>query len=156
VVRDRDSKFIGPFDEVFRSAGVKIICTPVRAPRANAYAERWVRALRNECLDWLLITNRRHLERVLRIYVEHYNRQRPHRALQLEPPVGPNAPPRRGTTLGVRHRDVLGGLIHEYEPAAGARAVELPSSDPKNNSGYERLTDLRKQERCRSKPRLRR
>jgi putative transposase len=118
LIRDRDSKFAGPFDEVFRTEGTRIICTPVRAPRANAYAERWVRTVRDECLDWLLITNRRHLERVLRIYVEHYNRQRPHRALQLHPPVSSTAVPRSGTTLGVRRRDVLGGLIHEYEPAA--------------------------------------
>ena len=118
VIRDRDSKFMGPFDEVFRSEGAKIIPTPVRAPGANAYAERWVRTVRNECLDWLLITNRRHLERVLQIYVEHYSRQRPHRALQLDPPVRSAAPPRNGTTPGVRRRDVLGGLIHEYEPAA--------------------------------------
>ena len=77
-----------------------------------------MRTVRTECLDWLLIANRRHLERVLRVYVEHYNRQRPHRGLQLRPPVGSKSPPGSGTTIGVRRRDILGGLIHEYEAAA--------------------------------------
>jgi putative transposase len=89
LVRDRDSKFTPAFDEVFRSAASKVIRTPVRAPRANAYAERWVRTVRTECLDWLLILNRRHLERVLRVYVHHYNKRRPHRGLKLSTPEGP-------------------------------------------------------------------
>ena len=118
LIRDRDGKFTGPFDEVFRSEGADIIRTPFRAPRANAYAERWVRTVRNECLDWLLIANRRHLERVLRIYLEHYNRQRPHRGLDLQPPVRFDAPAPGGTTIGVCRRDVLGGLLHEYRAAA--------------------------------------
>jgi putative transposase len=84
--------------------------TPVRAPQANAIAERFVRTIRAECLDWLLILNRRHLERVLRIFVEHYNTHRPHRALKLQPP---EPPPTRA--VGAIHRDDrLGGLIHEY------------------------------------------
>jgi hypothetical protein len=92
----------------------------VRAPTANAYAERWVRTVRAECLDWLLIVNRRHLEQVLRIYVQHYNRHRPHRALELVAP----SPPAGLTMLNdeghgaVRRRDLLGGLLHEYRPAA--------------------------------------
>ena len=86
LIRDRDSKYSGAFDEVFRSGGIRIVKTPVRAPQANAIAERFVRTVRAECLDWLLILNRRHLERVLRVYVEHYNTQRPHRALKLQPP----------------------------------------------------------------------
>jgi putative transposase len=73
LIRDRDSKYSGPFDEVFRGEGIRILKTPVRAPKANAIAERFVRTVRSECLDWLLILNRRHLERVLRVYVEHYN-----------------------------------------------------------------------------------
>src|SRR5262249_39420336 len=80
LVHDRDSKFSTAFDEVFRSEGVKVIHTPVRAPQANAYAERFVRTVRAECLDWLLI-GRRHLEHLLRRYVTHSNTQRPHRAL---------------------------------------------------------------------------
>jgi putative transposase len=73
LVRDRDSKFTRAFDKVFRSEAVRVLRTPVRAPRANAYAERWIRTVRTECLDWLLILNRTHLERVLRAYVGHYN-----------------------------------------------------------------------------------
>jgi transposase InsO family protein len=73
LIRDRDSKYSGAFDEVFRSEGTRIVRTPVRAPKANAIAERFVRTVRAECLDWLLILNRRHLERVLRVYVDHYN-----------------------------------------------------------------------------------
>ena len=72
LIRDRDSKFTRDFDIVFRSDGIEILRTPVRAPKANAIAERFVRTVRAECLDWLLILNRRHLERVLRIYVDHY------------------------------------------------------------------------------------
>ena len=86
LIHDRDSKFGGAFDEVFRSEGVRVIRTPVRAPNANAYAERWVRTVRDDCLDRLLIVGRRHLERVLRVYVPHYNEHRPHRALGLVPP----------------------------------------------------------------------
>jgi putative transposase len=76
LIHDRDSKFSGAFDEVFRSEGVTVIHTPIRAPQANAYAERFVRTVRAECLDWLLIIGRRHLESVLRIYTAHYNRER--------------------------------------------------------------------------------
>jgi putative transposase len=113
LIRDRDSKYTGPFDQVFRSAGIRIVKTPVRAPQANAIAERFVRTVRAECLDWLLIVNRRHLERVLRAYVEHYNTHRPHRALKLLPPQRVEPPP--ATTVGaIQRHDRLGGLIHEY------------------------------------------
>jgi len=78
LLRDRDSRYNGRFDEVLRSSGIRIVKTPVRAPRANAIAERFVRTIRTECLDWLLILNRRHLQRVLRVYVDHYNVHRPH------------------------------------------------------------------------------
>ena len=117
LVRDRDGKYSGGFDEVFRSAGIRIVQTPVRAPQANAFAERFVRTLRSECLDWLLIVNRRHLESVLGIYVEHYNTHRPHRALKLQPPQPQQPPP--VAAIGEIHRhDRLGGLIHEYYRAA--------------------------------------
>jgi putative transposase len=118
LIRDRDSKFTGPFDEVFRTEGTRVILTPVRAPRANAYAERWVRTVRAECLDWLLVLGWRHLERVLRTYTSHYNRRRPHRGLHLEvpePPPADLAPVHPGE---VKRRDLLGGLIHEYQAAA--------------------------------------
>jgi transposase InsO family protein len=70
----------GSFDEVFRSEDIKTIHTPIRVPQANGYAERSVRTVRTECLDWLLILGRRHLEHVLRTYTAHYNAERPHRA----------------------------------------------------------------------------
>jgi len=120
LIRDRDAKFCRGFDDVFCSEGAEVLVTPVQAPNANAYAERWVRTVRAECLDWLLIVGRRHLERILRIYVQHYNQHRPHRALGLEPP-NPSAGP---TLLGearrdrVRRRDLLGGVLHEYQRAA--------------------------------------
>ncbi len=119
VIRDRDSKFTGSFDEVFRSEGMKVIETPIRAPRAHAFAERWVRTVRTECLDWILVIGRRHLERVLRVFASHYNAGRPHRGLDLKTP-DPRPDPVHWPAVGapVRRRDVLGGLIHEYEPAA--------------------------------------
>jgi putative transposase len=118
LIHDRDTTFGGGFDEVFRSAGIKAIRTPVRAPNANAYAERWVRTVRADCLDRILIVGRRNLERVLGVYVQHYNEHRPHRALGLVPP-GHSRPIRQATLpLRVRRRDLLGGLVHEYEAAA--------------------------------------
>jgi putative transposase len=120
VLHDRDAKFSRSFDNVFRSDGAKVLKTPVQAPRANAYAERWVRTVRAECLDWLLVVGRGHLQQVLRVYVQHYNAYRPHRALGLQPP-GPSG---RLTDLGqddrgaVRRRDLLGGVRHEYRRAA--------------------------------------
>jgi putative transposase len=113
LIRDRDSKYTGSFDEVFRSGGIRIVKTPVRAPQANPIAERFVRTVRAECLDWLLILNRRHLERVLRVFIEHYNVHRPHRALKLRPPQ-PREPPPMPTTGVIDRRDRLGVLIHEY------------------------------------------
>ncbi len=91
--------------------------TPLRAPKVNAIAERFVRTVRAECLDWLLILNRRHLEGVLRVYVDHYNRERPHRALALRPPELDER--RERSSHGEIHRrDQLGGLIHEYKREA--------------------------------------
>jgi len=119
VIRDRDAKFSGPFDEILRADGVKIVKTPIRAPRANAFAERWVRTVRAECLDWMLVLGRRHLERVLRTYAAHYNGRRPHRGLGLKTP-DPRADPApwRADGAHIRTRDLLGGLIHEYDLAA--------------------------------------
>jgi putative transposase len=117
LIRDRDSKFSLPFDEVFRSEGIRVVKTPVRAPKANAIAERFARTVRAECLDWLLILNRRHLERVLRVYVDHYNRERPHRTLELQPPE-PDTQPQRSPKGQIRRHDRLGGLIHEYQRQA--------------------------------------
>ncbi len=117
LIRDRDSKYSGAFDEVFRSEGTRIVRTPVRAPKANAIAERFVRTTRAECLDWLLILNCRHLERVLRVYVDHYNRERPHRALEQRTPEL-REQRHRPLVSEIRRRDRLGGLIHEYYRAA--------------------------------------
>jgi putative transposase len=120
LVRDRDSRYTRAFDAVFASEGIKIVKTPIRAPKANAIAERFVRTVRAECLDWLLIMNRRHLERVLRVFVCHYNTHRPHRSLDLVPPE-PSEQRLRGVrppTVAIERRDRLGGLIHEYSLAA--------------------------------------
>jgi putative transposase len=104
---------------VFAAAGIEAVLIPPRAPKANAYAERWVRTVRAECLDWMLIWNRRHLQRVLARYVEHYNAGRPHRGIGLELPVPVPAPVTRFPSVrGVERVDVLGGLIHEYRRAA--------------------------------------
>jgi putative transposase len=116
LIHDRDTKFSHAFDEVFRSEGIKVIRTPVQAPNANAYAERWVRTIRADCLDRILILGRRHLEHVLRVYRCHYNEHRPHRALHLLPPDGRDPTP-LNTPARLHRSDLLGGLIHEYEAA---------------------------------------
>ena len=118
VLRDHDAKFSHGFNDVFRSEGGEVLMTPVRAPKANAYAERWVRTVRAECLDWLLIVSRGHLEKVLRVYVQHYNGHRPHRALGLQPPDPPARPTIWEDRGALRRHDLLGGLLHEYRRAA--------------------------------------
>ena len=119
LIHDRDAKFSAAFDEVFRTEGIRVIRTPFRAPNANAHAERFVRTLREECLDSLLIVGRRQLERVLREYLDHYNRERPHRALDLRPPQPSQVIPLRPQPdAAVQRRNRLGGLIHEYAWAA--------------------------------------
>jgi transposase InsO family protein len=117
LLRDRDSKFCSSFDEVVQTEGLTVFKTPVRTPRANAFAERWVGTVRRECLDHVLIFGRRHLQRVLGVYAEHYDRARPHRGLDLQPPdPGPDPEAMPGTAVG--RRDVLNGLIHEYRRSA--------------------------------------
>jgi putative transposase len=117
LIHDRDSKFCGAFDEVFRSEGINVIHTPTRAPQANAYAERFVRTVRAECLDWLLIIGRHHLETALGIYTAHHNRERPHRGLALLSPDSTKTDP-PPSDRAIKRRDRLGGLIHEYHRAA--------------------------------------
>jgi putative transposase len=117
LLRDRDSKFTATFDEVFRSEGVEVIQLPYRAPRANAFAERWVGTVRRECLDHLLIFGRRHLETVLAEFVEHYHEARPHQGLGQRRPRQPSA----WIVLphgDVERRDRLGGLLHDYRRVA--------------------------------------
>jgi len=119
VLHDRDAQFTRGFDDVVGSHGAEVLLTPVQAPNANAYAARWVRTVRTECLDWLLIIGRGHLELVLRVYAAHDNAHRPTgRSLESpDPPadlsvVGDSQPSR------VHRRDLLGGLLHEYRRAA--------------------------------------
>ncbi len=118
LIHDRDAKFTETFDEVFRSCGAEVILTPIRAPTANAFAERWIQTVRSECLDWVLVCGRRHLDHMLRIYASHYNCRRPHRSLSLAAPLPETSDPVLHMSSEVRRRDVLGSLIHEYYRAA--------------------------------------
>ena len=118
LIHDRDSKYPRPFDEVFRSEGTRILRSPIRAPKANGVCERWVGTVRRECLDHLLVLGRRHLQRVLASYVAHYNGSGPHRALDLQSPEPRDQPAGPIEPRTVRRRDILGGVIHEYELAA--------------------------------------
>jgi transposase InsO family protein len=117
LIRDRDSKFTAAFDGVFVGNGTRVIKTPIRSPRANSYAERFVGTLRRECLDHVLILGERHLREVLAEYVRHYNLHRPHQGLQQEPP---QRQPGHAVdiTARIERRQVLGGLISEYRRAA--------------------------------------
>jgi len=117
LIRDRDQKFTDGFDNVFRSERIEVVRTPFRAPQSNGVAERFVRTVRSECLDWLLILDDHHLEHVLGVFVDHYNGHRPHRALALTPPHSMHSTP---DWIGARiqRRDRLGGVIHEYRLAA--------------------------------------
>jgi transposase InsO family protein len=115
IVHDRDHRFGPSFDEVFKAEGIEIIRTPWRAPRANAYAERWIRTVRTECTDRVMVLGARHLHHLLSTYVEHYNRERPHRGLDLQTPEGRDlVKPLSPDPSGVARRDRLGGLIPEY------------------------------------------
>lgn len=120
LVRDNDRKFTRSFDEVFQGAGIRIVRTPIQAPQVNGIAERFVRTARSECLDWLPILNARHLERVLTVFVAHYNGHRSHRSLNLTPPNGRSEQQDQilFRRLTVVRRDRLGGWVHEYQRAA--------------------------------------
>jgi putative transposase len=116
LIRDRDAKFTSMFDAVFASEGIKIIKSPIRAPRANAIMERWIGSLRRELLDRMLILNTRHLRRVLAEYEDHFNTRRP-RALDQAAPL--RALPQPHTTdTKIIWSDRLGGVIHEYMQVA--------------------------------------
>ena len=125
LVRDRDTKFTAGFDQIFASIGVEAIRTPIRSPKANAFAERWVRTVRQDCLDHLLVFSRRHLESILGEYIEHYNRARPHRGLHLEQPV-----PRPITTVGGPQLCSLSSEISGNQSLTG---VKLGSAPPRKN-----------------------
>jgi len=122
LICDRDSKFTRSFDEVFRSEGIRVIRTPVRAPRGKAHAERWVGSLRRECLDRLLILGHRHLEQVVRAYK---NQHRPHRSLEQLPPLAKPPSAERSPPNQIGRRDRLGGLLHEYHAIAARRRAWL-------------------------------
>jgi putative transposase len=121
LVRDRDTKFKASFDAVFAGDGIRVIRSPIRAPRANAICERVIGTLRRECLDRVLILGRRHLEAVLAEYVDHYNSHRPHRSLGQRPPSRSDTTPAVIDDIDfgrLQRTDCLGGLIHEYRIAA--------------------------------------
>jgi putative transposase len=110
LIHDNDGSFSQAFDTVFESEGFHVINTPVKAPNANAFAERWVRSAREECLDLILILNAAHLRRVLIEYIDYYNTARPHQGINQQSPI-PNSFPSSGT---IQCRNVLGGIIHDY------------------------------------------
>ena len=117
LIRDRDAKFTSAFDSIFAAQGVRIVKSPPRTPRANCYAERWIRTARAECTDRILVYDERHLRSVLSQYVGHYNRHRPHQSRQQRTPDHDDqtsAP----LDLPVQRRKVLGGVINEYYRAA--------------------------------------
>jgi putative transposase len=118
LICDRDGRFGMEFDRRVQRLGVTRIRTPVRAPRANALAERWIRSVRTECLDHMVIINERHLQRVLDEYVAYFNAWRPHRGLGQRAPCGPALPAQSHPTGRIMGRSVLGGLHHVYERAA--------------------------------------
>jgi putative transposase len=118
LLRDRDTKFTAAFDAVFAGEGIRVLRTPVRAPRPNAYAERWVGTVRREVLDRMLIFGCRQLRSVLPEYANHYNLHRPHRALGQSPPLAPGEPVAPASAGRIVRRDRLGGLIHEYAQVA--------------------------------------
>ena len=118
LVRDRDTKFIASFDAVFADAGIDVLRSPPRAPKGNAFAERWVSTIRRECTDRMLIFNERQLVNVLTEYEHHYNIHRPHRALDQHSPIPADVERLPRTGGAVQRRQVLGGLINEYQQAA--------------------------------------
>jgi hypothetical protein len=111
LIHDRDTKFTASFETVFATEGIETVLTPYRAPNANTFAERWVRFVRNECLDRLLIVNQAHLRRVLREYIDYYNSRRPHQGLDQQAPIPFPWGPATGPVTG---RDVLGGILRDY------------------------------------------
>ncbi len=111
LIHDNDRKFTSAFDTVFSAESIHVIHTPLRAPNANASMEHWVRSVREECLDKVLILNETHLRRVMREYINYYNTARPHQGLNQQIPIAQFPPDTNGT---ISRRNVLGGIIHDY------------------------------------------
>ncbi|MCQ4045631.1 integrase core domain-containing protein [Streptantibioticus rubrisoli] len=135
LIRDRDAKFTAAFDAVFAGNDIEVIQTPPQSPRSNAFAERWIRTLRAECTNRLLITGERHLRTVLAKYTDHYNTSRAHRSLQLR---APNDEPNviALPAAAVQRRQVLGGLLNEYH--AASITLPRPSREtPRSAAGSE-------------------
>jgi putative transposase len=129
LIHDRDAKFTQSFDRIFLSEGIDIVLTPYRAPKANSYAERWVRSLRQERLDHPLIVNERHPRRVLIEYVQFYSEMRPHQGIEQQTPFPDERRRRDGV---IQRRDVLEGLLHDYYRQAArpilARGLSLSTT----------------------------
>ncbi len=121
LVHDHDAKYGGSSDLVFQAEGIEVIRTPIAAPKANAHMERQIGSTRRECLDWILILNRRHLERVLAQWFEHHNQARPHRALELRTPIARSDPVLTAGPVTCTGR--LGGLLREYARASAPAAA---------------------------------
>jgi putative transposase len=111
LIRDNDGKYGAAFDAIFASEGIQVVHTPFQAPRANAYAERWVRSVREACLDQVIVLNHGHLAHILREYAHYFNERRPHQGLDQQMPSPPMTQLTDGT---VCCHDILGGIIHDY------------------------------------------
>ena len=122
LLHDNDKKFIDTFDQIFESEHIRVIPTPIRAPNANSFSERWVRTAREECLDHLLILNETHLRRVLSTFTTYYNTRRPHQSLGQQSPIQHQQPADTGL---VQRRKVLGGIVSDYYRTPGCITVSL-------------------------------
>ena len=122
LIHDNDKLIPEAFDTVFQTEGMRIMPIPYHTPNANAFAERWVRSVREECLDHILVVNEQHLLRILQEYVEYYNQARPHQGIEQRSPIPYGSPPTTGT---IRRRKVLGGVINDYYRAPASSAQYL-------------------------------
>ena len=121
LIHDHDAKYTGSGDRVVEAAGMRVIKTPIAAPKANAHMERQIGSGRSECFDWMLILGRRHLERVMGESIAHYNEARPHRGLDLRTPIARSDP--IDATAAVHCRSRLGGLLREYSRETALQAA---------------------------------
>jgi hypothetical protein len=143
LIRDRAGQITEASGAVLPAAGIEVVKIPPRSPRANAYADRWVRTVRAEVTGPMLIAGPRHLRAVLDQYAAHYNQHRPHRAMDLRPPDRGDTPVADLATARMRRHKVLGGLIHEYEWAAWPSAADREATGQRPRRGYGALQDFR-------------